>query len=82
MSQFSGRQYRGAMRERRLRKREEAKLRQTYPGARSAAALAVELGVPLSAIVAEVDKRKGWTADERVDASTVSTLRGLYGGAA
>lgn len=82
MSTFSGKQGRGAMRERRKQKREQAEVRQAYPGARSAANLAVELGVPLSVIVAEADQREAWTPDERVNAATVSALRGLYGGAA
>ena len=82
MSQFSGKQRRGAMKDRRAEKRKAAERRQVHPGARSAANLALELGVPISVINAEVDKREGWTTDERVDASTVSTLRGLYGGAA
>lgn len=56
--------------------------RQVYPGARSAAALAVELGVPLSVIEAEVDRRGGWTPDERVGADTVAELREQYGSAA
>lgn len=82
MSQFSGKQGRGAMKERRKARRKEAEVRQVNPGARSAANLALELGVPLSVVVAETDKRDGWTVDERVDAATVSTLHGLYGSAA
>lgn len=82
MSIFTGKQEKGAMRKHHEDKRAQAEVRQVNPGARSASNLAVELGIPLSVIAAEVDELAGWTIDERVDADAVTYLRNVYGGAA
>lgn len=82
MSTFSGKQGKGAMREHRKAKREAAEVRAVNPGARALAALAVELGVPMSTLAPLVDAADGWTVDERVNATTVESLRGTFGGAA